>query len=132
MQIDIVQFKAIHLEQMDMREQERKQNIDGDMLIEISDVSETVLMDGVPLCCYGITSEGGLWQVPSNNISTISGKYARGTIKTIKRLMKGYDNVHTICISDDFHKRWMRFLGFSPKGEVFMLDGKECLYYEVV
>ena len=131
MKVEIVDFKPEHLEMMEMREHEASMDIDGQMFFIQSTESKTVLIDGVILTCYGIFATNGLWQIPSKYIDTIPVKYAKATIKIVRELIKGRKGVHSVCLNDAFHARWMRFLVFVPTNETYIINGNDCIRYEV-
>lgn len=129
--VEIVDFKPEHLEQMVMREHEASMTIDGQPLLKDSIESKTVFVDGEVICCYGIFSNNGLWQIPSVNIMKLPVKYARETIKIVRKLIKGKLGVHSWCVDDEFHKRWMGFIGFQPTEDTMELEGNLCRLYVV-
>ena len=132
MKVEIVDFKPEHLDMMEMREHEASSDIDGQMFFDKSVESKTVFVDGLIITTYGIFANNGLWQIPSKYIDTISMKYARATIKIVRNFIKGRKGVHTVCVNDEFHKRWMKFLGFVKKPEnTYNINGNECVLYEV-
>lgn len=133
MKVEIVDFKPEHLDIMDMREHEAsmKNFIDGELFLKESIESKTVFVDGIPLTSYGIFDNNGLWQIPSKYIDTIPVKYAKATIKIVRDLIKGREGVHSVCLNDEFHARWMRFLGFIPTDKTYNINGNECIRYEV-
>jgi len=121
--VEIVDFEAGHLDQMDMRDHEAGKEINGESLRISSIESKTVLIDGEILCSYGLFDNHGLWQIPSKNISTITMKYARETIKIVREMIKGKEGVHSVCLDDEFHKRWMKFLGLKPTKQTYEIEG---------
>lgn len=132
MKVEIIQFEPGHLDQMDMREFESSLDVCGDALLEASVESKTVCVDDTVLCSYGIFANNGLWQIPSIHIGTIPVKYARATIKTLRDMIRGKTGVHTYCLDDEFHKRWMGFLGFKrnpDRGHEY--EGHKIILYEV-
>ena len=131
MKVEILDFKPEHFDLMEMRDHEAAMGINGQFALDQSIESKTVFIDGVILTCYGIFENNGLWQVPSKYIDTIPVKYAKATLKIVKDLIKGRTGVHSVCLNDDFHKRWMRFLGFVQTDETYIINGNECILYEV-
>lgn len=129
MKVEIIDFKPEHLDMMDMRAHEASKEIDGQELFKDSIESKTVLIDGVVLTCYGLYKNNGLWQIPSIHIENLPVKYARATIKIVRKLIENRIGVHTICVDDEFHERWMRFLGFQPTEKRYTIQGCECLLY---
>ena len=129
--VETLQFELKHLNEMDMREHEfNTLTPEYRELLTLSDRSETVFLDGVILCCYGIFPDGGMWQVPSNHLKDNMMKYSRATIGVVKDMIKG-KYAYSLCLNDRLHDRWMRFIGFETNGEIEIIGDKEYLMYEV-
>jgi len=129
--VDTVQLELSHLDEMDMREHELNTlTPQYRELLTLSDRSETVFLDDVILCCYGIFADGGMWQVPSNHLKDNMIKYSRATIEVVKDLIKG-KYAYSLCLNDRLHARWMGFIGFEPTGDIEFIGDKEYLLYEI-
>ena len=116
--VSVVDFKIEHLEQIEMREHEKELSyMDYSTLKEMSVEAKTVIKDGDIICCYGILENNGLWQIPSIKIQENAGRYARETRNILRDMIKGKAGVHSYCLKDCLHDRWMRFLGFKTDYE---------------
>ncbi len=104
---------------INMRDHEAGMNLSFVELLDLSNESKTVIKDGEILTIYGIFFNNGLWQIPSKAIEDKMFFYARNCQKPIRDMVKG-KNVYSLCLSDDLHDRWMKFIGFVKVG---MEDG---------
>ena len=130
--IRIEDFELEHFKEIDMRDHEREQisNYQIEIFKTESIESKTVYVNDEIVCCYGLFDNNGLWLVPSNKINDLPVKFARGTVRVLKELLDGKEGVHSICLNDDLHKRWMRFLGFVETSDPFEINGHEHLMFE--
>lgn len=85
-------------------------------------ISEIAIVDGVPVCAYGIAPYLGdlaeIWLIPSIYVETHAVKVAKGARKWIDEMREdlGIRRMETLCLSDDLHDRWMTFMGFECEG----------------
>lgn len=127
----IVDFEMKHLDMIDMRDLEKSASVPLDQLMELSIEAKTAFVDGEIMCCWGLLENGALWQIPSKRVMDNGMYYARRAIKVIRKLIKDKD-VFSICLNDDLHKRWMRFIGFEPDyNYTYFIDGHEYVLFEV-
>jgi len=130
--IDIIEFELEHLDLMDMREHEKNCGMDYYELKLASKESKTALWDGEILCCWGLLEDNGMWQIPSKRVAGSGIFYARRAIKVIRKMIGGKPGVYSICLADDSHDRWMRFIGLEPNyDKTYHHNGKDYLMYEV-
>jgi len=97
---------------IDMRDHEKSMDLDYIDILYLSDISKTVVENGEILTIYGMFANDGMWQIPSNLIRDNMFRYVRNCLKPIKELIKGRD-AFSICLDDELHNRWMRFIGFE-------------------
>lgn len=132
MLIEIVDFELEHLDQIDMRDHEASLDYDLSCLKELSTESKTAFVDGKIMSCWGIFDNHGLWQIPSKDVASAGILYARRAAKVIKDLIKDKEGVHSLCLDDDYHARWMIFNGFVRNPEtVCEMEGHRYVMYEV-
>lgn len=136
MKVEIKDFKPEDLNNMDMRDYENKFKSKLSVLCGASIESKTAFVNGEIYCSWGIVKdEYGhyFWQISSKLIALNKMTYARRMLTVIRDMIKRYDNPYTFCINDDFHQRWMRFIGFKPnKKQSFEESGQSYLMYEAM
>lgn len=103
-----------------MREHEKRMKPEEMKLKEVSEQAYTAFLQDEILCCYGITKEGALWQIPSKGLFENKMAYAREAKREILKLAKS--KCWTLCQKDALHTRWMMFLGFKMTGEISGLN----------
>lgn len=119
-----------HLDQVEMREHEAalhaNYGIDFDQLLQEAVYGEAALWDGKVLACWGTLADGAIWQLPSVHIATVPSAYAKQAIKVVKQMVKSFPNAYTVCLDDELHNRWMKFIGFKriDESEHFMFGFK--------
>lgn len=114
-----------------MREHERNTlNQKYRKALLLSLYSKTVFYNDEILCCYGMMDDGGMWQVPSRKIQENMMMYARGAKKVIQEMIKG-KYCYSLCLNDQLHDRWMRFIGFKPTEEFRTIGNHDYVIYEV-
>lgn len=131
--ITIVDLEKKHLEEIDMRDHEASLDLNIDALFDEMIFGKTAMWDGQILTCWGVCKEGSWWQIPSKNIEKVPNGYAKKAYKVIKEMTKFFPNAYTLCLKDELHERWMKFIGFKPiKTEsATYINGKEYVAYEV-
>ena len=117
-----VEFKKEHLEVMDLRQHERK-------LLETGQFGEylergvacTGLVDGRIVCCGGVNLLPGntadIWLIPSIHVKRHTKVFVKGLREWLFTVANdlGVNRMQTICVNDDLHNRWMKFLGFKKE-----------------
>lgn len=119
----VIPFKKEHIEVMDVRDHESN-ILNNDVLskLEKTSIAFTGVVNGKIISCGGIIvvfkGVAELWQIPSIYVSEITIKYARYIRKWIELMRQEFQlyRMETICLDDDLHNRWMRFLGFEREG----------------
>lgn len=117
----IIPFKVDHIDCMDVRDHEKRFNVEGLKALE-GKVSFTGIIDGRIISCGGLVmySETGaeLWQIPSIYVKQYAGQYARHIKKWLAEISAdlGLKRMETISLDDPLHNRWMTFLGFEKEG----------------
>lgn len=119
--IKIIPFKVEHLECMDMREHERA-IIGSEDMKSFEGLSFTGILDGRIISCGGVIidnwNNGYVWQVPSVYVKDVKLSYCKYIRKWLDDIAKDFslNRYETVCLNDDLHNRWMRFLGFEREG----------------
>lgn len=116
----LVKFKKEHLEVMDIREHERvvlSQTNYADILEQ--DIAVTGIVEGKIVCCGGVgVMHGGnanIWLIPSIYLQD----HAKTVVKGLREWLFGIredfqlQRMQTICLDDELHDRWMKYLGFK-------------------
>jgi hypothetical protein len=130
--VEIVEFEVEHLEQMDMREHEASTSYDLSQLKGMSVESKTAIFDGEIVCCWGVFDDNGIWQIPSIHISKNCLVYAKRAAKVVRELIKDKGDAYSLCLDDELHDRWMRFIGFKKNPDIdYEIDGCKYFRYEV-
>jgi len=131
MEVKVVQFSPHHLEVMDVREidaalfgffktDEAYARIDG--LAKVSVQAATFLYDGRVLFVAGFVrlwpGVFEVWMLPSVYIKTAPRSFARLIRRYVDRIGEDFKahRIQTTSFPDEFHERWMKFLGFSAEG----------------
>jgi len=89
---------------------------------ERSTQSGTMVCDGRVICCTGFVTlwegVGDCWTIPSIYMAEYAMTYSRIIRRYIDEIIQmcNYHRVQTACLDDEFHRRWMDFLGFQPEG----------------
>lgn len=132
MSIRIVNFEIEHLEQIDLRDHEATIDYDMAQLKEMSVESKTAFVNDEIICCWGVFDNHGLWQLPSKQIKDNPMMYGRRALKVVREMIRDLDGAHSLCLADDLHDRWMRFLGFKANPEKqYEIQGHNYIMYEV-
>lgn len=133
----IVEFKKEHLEVMDLRPHEHELiELGGDLSYLENGVNCTGIVDGRVLCCGGVIpmmkGNAEIWLIPSVHVSksTITFvKELKNWLFTVRESLD-LDRMQTICIDDELHNRWMKFLGFEKEGQLKKYcNGKDYVMY---
>lgn len=119
----VVKFKKEHIELMNIRAHETTL-LNDDVLakLEHGSIAITGVVDGRIISCGGIiplfNGIAELWQIPSVYVSEITMRYARYIRKWLEGMKEEFKlhRMETLCLNDDLHNRWMRFLGFEREG----------------
>ena len=123
MNYKLVKFKKEHLEVMDLRPHEETllKQTDYAQYLEQS-VAVTGIVDGRIVCCGGLNIMPGgnadIWLIPSIHVK----RHAKLFVKVLrdwlaeKREDFQLSRMQTICLNDELHNRWMKFLGFEKEG----------------
>ena len=137
----MIEFSPHHVDVMDLNKPEVEQLLGlRDLmggLAEIkarSEQSGTLVCDGRVICCTGFVTMwpgvGDCWTIPS----IYMGDYAMTYGRTIRRYIDGiiemcqYHRAQTACLDDEFHNRWMDFLGFKPEGKLEQYSSQKVNY----
>lgn len=118
-----VPFKKEHLDVMVLRDHEDRLFANPNIVAALEgSISEIAIVDGVPVCAYGIAPYLGdlaeVWLVPSVYVEQQAVKVAKGARKWLEdmRVDLGIRRMETLCLADEFHDRWMEFMGFECEG----------------
>jgi hypothetical protein len=122
--IKIVPFRKEHLDVMVLRDHEDKLFHDPRMVEALEgSIAETAVVGGRVVCAYGIApfmdTLAEVWLIPSVYVESTDGmKVARGAKKWLEemRIDLGTKRMETLCLADEYHDRWMTFLGFECEG----------------
>ncbi len=118
----IIPYKKEHIECMDVRDHE-SHLISPDTLAGLENgLAITGIVDGRIISCGGILpyhhGNAEIWQIPSIYVEIVSLQYARFVRKWLEEKQAEFclHRMETLCLDDDLHNRWMRFLGFEREG----------------
>lgn len=145
-EIKIVRFHPNHLEVMEVRAQDAalfgffktKEGFDRIKQIEESSVqAATFVCDGRIVMIAGFIQlwpgviEG--WMLPSTHFKSAPVTFARLLKRYIDRIVVDFEvhRMQTTSFHDEFHARWMKFLGFKQEGvlEKYTQDKRDMVQY---
>lgn len=118
----IIPFKKEHIECMDVRTHEAHLINDETLAGLEQSVAITGIQDGRIISCGGFIpyhhGNADAWQIPSVYIEACAKEYALYVYKWLDKTAKEYGlrRLETLCINDEFHDRWMSFMGFEEEG----------------
>lgn len=120
----VTEFKKEHLMLMDLRDHEAQLLRDGYDAAEALEggVNCTGIIDGKIVCAGGVRMIhpgcGEIWLIPTIHIHDHTKTFVKGLREWLFSVRKdlGLYRMQTICLNDDLHNRWMRFLGFEKEG----------------
>ena len=124
-----IAFNAFHLEVMDIRQEEQESimalpetGTRFEYLAESSIDAKTFMYDGRIIFCAGYKElwPGVIdcWMIPSIYVETAKIGFCRMLRNYIDDIIKeqGCHRFQTTSPDDDFHERWMRFMGMQKEG----------------
>jgi hypothetical protein len=118
----IIPFRKEHLACMEIREHESHLISDETLEGLEHSVAITGIVDGRIISCGGIIpyhhGNAEIWQIPSIYVQSVTLEYARFVRKWIEEQQRLFclHRMETLCLDDELHNRWMRFLGFQKEG----------------
>lgn len=119
----VVPFKKEHVDLMNVRPHETTLLSDEALVkLEQGSIAITGVIDGRVISCGGViplyNGVAELWQIPSVYVSEITMRYARYIRRWLEGIREEFllHRMETLCLDDDLHNRWMRFLGFEREG----------------
>lgn len=90
--------------------------------LESSSVACTGIVDGVVMCCGGVSpflnGNAEIWLIPSAYVAENPTVFARHLKKWLFAVREdlALTRMQTACLDDDLHNQWMTFLGFEKEG----------------
>ena len=130
MRVEIVPAEVSHVQAMagryrpaDIRELQDSAQVTPEEAIrigiEVSDESWTGLIDGIPVCCFGVARLHGLvdtgapWMVGTNEIETFAPAFIRGCRPVVKGFLNRYSTLlNFVDVRNEKAIRWAKWLGF--------------------
>lgn len=113
----IIPFKIEHLEVMDIRPREEELLKDESIKAKVlSSYAVTGFEDGRVVACGGIVPQtGNIWLIPSIYVKDYTVEFCRELRNWLFQAREdlGLKTLHTICLNDELHNNWMKFLGFT-------------------
>lgn len=106
-------------------------------MAKVSIQAVTFVYDGRVIFCAGFCQLWPgvieVWMIPSvyaRSMPMFFGRKIRRYMDGIGRDF-GAHRLQTTSFDDDFHKKWMKFLGFAPEGTAkqFTQDKRDMVYY---
>lgn len=116
---------------MNMRDIYRKdfEAIGSESILAGTVEAQTAYINDKLVCCYGLTDDGGIWMLTSEDVFDCGRTFARAARAQLKIFLRGRYS-YTWCKKDSFHARWMRFMGYKPVEEL-EVEGQTIIKYEV-
>lgn len=126
--LNIVPYDPSHLENYTMRERELKiTRIMGDFelhvlamsqhgeLVSIIDVdtNKTLTIGGVVPIFHNVAD---LFMFPSQDVPEYTLDFSKTVKKLVDRWSSEYVRLQSVCLNDELHNRWMKFLGLEKEG----------------
>lgn len=107
---------------MDLREHEKDILKYGYAKTLEDSVAITGIVDGRIVCCGGVNIMAGgnadIWLIPSLHLPRHAKTFIRGLRDWLWGVRKDFQltRMQTVCLNDDLHNRWMKYLGFEKEG----------------
>lgn len=118
----IIPYKKEHIECMDVRAHESYLLNDQTLAGLDNGYAFTGIHSGKVIACFGVipyhNDNAEIWQIPSVYVQDYVMDYCKYTRKFLKDIANELQlrRMETLCLDDELHTRWMRFLGFQSEG----------------
>lgn len=118
----IIPYKKEHIECMDVRAHESHFLNDNTLSGLDNGYAYTGIHSGRVIACFGVipyhSGNAEIWQIPSVYVQDHIIDYCKYTRKFLKDVADELQlrRMETLCLDDELHTRWMKFLGFESEG----------------